>query len=214
MKKKSLLTLLAAVICFCVLPISAQAATYPVYVDHVQCASAVAKNNTTFLPMRVIFETCGAKVDWYPEGKQILATRQDGSQLSMRVGSKTATEVGANTTYTLAYAPYVENGVTYVPLRFVAESLHAQVNWRPETKIVDIFSQVFLLDDPNPTPTTPSLPQEYVGEKPGYVWDPLVNDYIKDGDPNYQGYTTPNAFGGKTYTEEEALATEPDEGNY
>jgi len=35
-------------------------------------------------------------------------------------------------------APYISNSRTLVPLRFVAESLGADVDWNPNTKVVTV----------------------------------------------------------------------------
>lgn len=39
---------------------------------------------------------------------------------------------------TLEVAPYVENGVTFIPLRGVLEALGAKINWVPETKQIEV----------------------------------------------------------------------------
>lgn len=40
--------------------------------------------------------------------------------------------------YVLEAAPFIEDGRTYVPLRFVSEQLNASVNWNPDTQEVQI----------------------------------------------------------------------------
>ncbi|WP_440176741.1 copper amine oxidase N-terminal domain-containing protein, partial [Bacillus subtilis] len=40
--------------------------------------------------------------------------------------------------YALEAAPFIEDGRTYVPLRFVSEQLNASVNWNPDTQEVQI----------------------------------------------------------------------------
>ncbi|UPK43902.1 leucine-rich repeat domain-containing protein [Paenibacillus pabuli] len=41
-------------------------------------------------------------------------------------------------TYALEAAPFIDEGRTYVPLRFVSEQLNASVNWNPDTQEVQI----------------------------------------------------------------------------
>ena len=36
-------------------------------------------------------------------------------------------------------APFIHEGVTYVPLRFVSETLGYEVSWSPKTSTIDIF---------------------------------------------------------------------------
>lgn len=137
---KKLLTIWAAALALLgLMAAPALAAGYPVYFGGELIGTAEVSQNTTMLPMRVIFEACNAQVDWYPVGKQIVATKADnGHKISLRVGSKTAMDDSDKTEYQLAVAPYVKGGVTYVPVRFVAEALGCDVKWLPDKKRVEI----------------------------------------------------------------------------
>lgn len=94
----------------------------------------VMRNNSVFVPMRAIFERLGATVA-YSNG-DINATTRNGRGVHLHIGSRQATIGGQN--MTLSTAPFVIAGVTEVPLRFVAQSLGAAVNWNGNTDTVSI----------------------------------------------------------------------------
>nr|AIA86098.1 Cu_amine_oxidN1 [uncultured Thermosediminibacter sp.] len=61
----------------------------------------------------------------------------DGKVITVTVDSKTAAADGKSVT--LDTAPVIENGRTLVPVRFLAESLGAQVGWDNASQTVVIF---------------------------------------------------------------------------
>ncbi len=86
-----------------------------------------------FVPLRGIFEQLGASVV-YANG-QINATGR-GRTVSLTIGSTQATVDGQP--QTLDVAPFVVGARTLVPLRFIAQSLGATVNWNDSTSTVTI----------------------------------------------------------------------------
>jgi hypothetical protein len=86
-----------------------------------------------FVPLRGIFEQLGASVV-YANG-QINATSR-GRTVSLTIGSTQATVDGQP--QTLDVAPFVVGSRTLVPLRFIAQSLGATVNWNDSTSTVTI----------------------------------------------------------------------------
>jgi|SRR5579863_6931782 len=95
----------------------------------------IVQGGRVFVPMRSIFERLGATVV-YANG-QINATGR-GRSISLTIGSTQATVNGQPTT--LDEAPFVVGSRTLVPLRFIAESLGAIVNWNDSTSTVTINS--------------------------------------------------------------------------
>ncbi|MCM3489978.1 stalk domain-containing protein [Alkalihalophilus marmarensis] len=95
------------------------------------------QKGTTMVPMRIIFEELGANIKWDQATRTVTATRE-GTEILLTIGSHTALVNGENKT--LASAPYVYQQRTYVPLRFVSESLGAMVRWDQETRTVYIES--------------------------------------------------------------------------
>ncbi len=95
----------------------------------------VIKNGTTLVPMRSIFEALGAKIDWNGTVKEVTAVKGD-TTVKIKIGNKTATVNAKNVD--LAVPAEINNGVTMVPLRFVSESLGANVDWNGTTKTITI----------------------------------------------------------------------------
>ena len=95
-------------------------------------------NNTTMVPMRVIFEALGADVNYDSASQKITATKGD-TVIELVLGQKTAKKNGES--IALDAAAVTKNGNTMVPLRFVAEALQAQVNWDGATQTVSISSE-------------------------------------------------------------------------
>lgn len=71
------------------------------------------------VPMREFFEALGTQVTWYPDGK-VIAAYKNNMYIKLSVDSKVAYRNGKKVG--LPIAPYVENGRTLVPARFIAET--------------------------------------------------------------------------------------------
>ena len=91
-------------------------------------------NGRTMVPMRGLFETLGATVDYNNETRLITA-RKGKDTITLTPGSDKATVNGKE--ITLDAAPFITpNGRTVVPVRFVAESLDVRVGWDQNTRTV------------------------------------------------------------------------------
>lgn len=93
----------------------------------------------TFLPFRAVLEALGAEVGYDAETSTVSASR-DGVDLAMVPGRNSAavTEDGQTRTVEMDAAPYVKNGRTYVPVRFVAETFGCGVGWDGDSRTVII----------------------------------------------------------------------------
>lgn len=96
-------------------------------------------SDRTFLPFRAVLEALGAEVGYDSETSTVSAKR-DGVDLSMVLGQNTATvtEDGQTRTVEMDVTPYVKNGRTYVPVRFVAETFGCNVGWDADDRTVII----------------------------------------------------------------------------
>lgn len=98
-------------------------------------------NDRTMLPMRAIFEALGANVTWMDEDKLIFATKGD-SMIVLQIDNPkmSVQKIGnnENIAVTLDTPPYIKDDRTMVPVRAIAESLDAKVEWIGETKTVVI----------------------------------------------------------------------------
>ena len=88
----------------------------------------VIVDNRTMVPIRVITEALGGRADWNAATQTVTLTI-DGSVLRMTIG-QTITGFDA--------APVIINDRTYVPIRYVAEKLGANVEWIANTQQIII----------------------------------------------------------------------------
>ncbi|NLI89340.1 MAG: hypothetical protein GX366_02880 [Epulopiscium sp.] len=84
----------------------------------------INQNNTNLVPLRTISEEFGAKVSFDKNSQKITVIHKDNI-IETTIGSKTASV--NNKKQELLLAPRVVNGVSYVPIRFIGESLGGEV---------------------------------------------------------------------------------------
>lgn len=118
-----------------------------VYVDGEKLAlssSPYVKDGITLVPMREIFNSLSATVTW-EEKTQTIIGRKDSITITLAIGKKEAVINGKSVK--LDTAPVVRGGVTFVPARFIAESLGATVKWDSKTQSVRIQSKEAKLEE-------------------------------------------------------------------
>ena len=91
-------------------------------------AAPVIRNDRTLVPIRIITEALGGKVDWNGATKEVTLSIND-KEIKMTIG-KALEKYGV--------APVIIDGRTFVPVRFVADELGANVAWDDATKTVTI----------------------------------------------------------------------------
>ncbi len=97
----------------------------------------IDKNSRTMVPIRFIAEEMGAEVGW--NGKINLVTIKKGNtNIELTIGEKRAKVNGAWKTFDTNAV--LHNSRTMVPLRFVSETLGAQVDWDGKTETVYIWT--------------------------------------------------------------------------
>jgi len=111
-------------------------------------ASPRVVNNFTMVPIRVIAEDIGYAVDW-TAGTDKVRISNGGSLIELTFNRDTALVNGAEKP--LGAPAFVDQGVTYVPLRFVSEQMGLNVYWDKDSK------SVFLYD---PRPAAPPAEEE------------------------------------------------------
>ena len=105
----------------------------------------VERAGRVFVPLRGVFERLGASVV-YANGD--INAQGNGRSVHLHIGSTQAAVNGQ--TLTMDVAPFVIGARTLVPLRFVAQSLGATVNWNQSNNTVYIQG--------NGTPANANLP--------------------------------------------------------
>ena len=103
-------------------------------------------DNRTMVPMRKIFESMGASVEW-DGNTQIVTATKDNIIVIMQINNKEINVNGESITFDVA--PQLVDSRTLVPARAVAESLKAKVDWDGETKTVIIKYKTLQNEDAN-----------------------------------------------------------------
>lgn len=101
----------------------------PIYVNGKRIYFDVSpqnENGRILAPMRQLFETLGAQVEWNEEKRTVYVTRGK-TKIELPVGKKTARVNGK--TVTLDVPARIVEGRTLVPVRFVSQALGAKVKW-------------------------------------------------------------------------------------
>lgn len=134
----------------------------PLYCD----VEPFIENGRTMVPMRKIFEEMGTNVVWEDETQTAIATNELCT-VTATINSNTMSING--TPKLLDVSPKIVNGRTFVPARFVAEALGADVKWDDSTSTVFITSMKFNDD------------KEFIS---GYEKADIgkVNEYISEGE--------------------------------
>lgn len=95
-------------------------------------------NGTTLVPMKDIFNALNASVTWDGAANKVSGSKGNIT-LSLVIGSKEATVNGK--TVKLDTPAVIQNGTTFVPLRFIAEALKAEVVWDGAARTILIGSK-------------------------------------------------------------------------
>jgi len=127
MKRIILSALVLCILIAGLLPI--QATTIPIYIQGKQVkpdTPPILQNNRTFVPIRYIAESFGAKVNWNEQAQRVTID-SGNTHIVLHIGNRIAQKNG--TDIELDVAPFLKNDRTYVPLRFISEALGHYVDW-------------------------------------------------------------------------------------
>ncbi len=103
-------------------------------------AVPVIVEGRTLVPIRAVVESLGGTVAW-DAGSQAVTISLGGTQLKLVIGKATALVNGKSTPIDSTNAkvvPQILNSRTMLPLRFVVESLGADVQWEASTQTITI----------------------------------------------------------------------------
>ena len=104
-------------------------------------AAPFIENDRTLVPMRKVFEAVGAVVTWEEETRTVVVANEVEDDVQFIV-----LQIGSNIAYVndeaveLDVAAKIYEDRTFVPLRFVMESMGCEVGWDEETYTVTIKS--------------------------------------------------------------------------
>lgn len=151
---------------------------------------AILNQGRTLVPVRALAEAFGAEVDWRAGDRQVAVTR-GGTQLLLTLGSGTALVNGTETPLPDGVgAQLVSVGGTertLVPLRFLAETLGAGVEWDGKTWAADLVTE-----------ESPTLPPEWTQPpaEPSETETPALAGYAVVLDAGHGGSASGAVYGG------------------
>lgn len=94
-----------------------------------------AKYGVTLVPVRGVFESFDAKVEWLPATKTVKVTKGN-DLIILKINSKTATVNGKSVQ--LLQPAQITGGRTMIPLRFISENIGYNVQYISKTKKIII----------------------------------------------------------------------------
>lgn len=106
-------------------------------------------NGRTMIPVRCLAEQLGADVS-YDTALKVARIVRAGVEIIMPIGSRTCTVNGKP--FTMDIAPYIENGRTMIPARYVSELFGQSIEWVPEGRIAAVTENKALAGDTNLEP--------------------------------------------------------------
>lgn len=95
----------------------------------------IIDNHTNLVPLRELAEQMGAQVRWNKAAGAI-GVQREGYKMTLTIGSKTVFYNGK--AETIAAAPRIINGVTYVPVQVFARGLGASLSYDESTNTLKI----------------------------------------------------------------------------
>ena len=141
----------------------------------------VIENDRTLVPMRLIFEALGAKVDWDEATRTALAVKGD-VKISITIDSA---ELMKNSKAVALDAPArLIGGRTLVPVRAVSEGMGAKVDWDEVSRMLQIVT--------SEEPSQPEKPEEQ--EKPDKTQKPAEQEKPIEQDSKDPGPYIPDGF--------------------
>ena len=145
MKKRFLFGLLVGlIVIFGIMGVSAASGIrLQVFGSVISCdVPPVIENDRTLVPLRSVFESMDADVNWNGN-KQLVTVERDDMHIELTIGSKTAYVNGK--TEAMDVAPKLVADRTMIPVRFVSEKLGYMVDWDEKSQTVIIEKDISFL---------------------------------------------------------------------
>ncbi|MBP1934839.1 copper amine oxidase N-terminal domain-containing protein [Ammoniphilus resinae] len=187
MKRKLVFLLSMLIFSIVLLPTQTQSATQEINViingeKQEYDQPPVLQNGRTLVPLRGIFETLGAKVNWNQVEKKVTATK-DNQMIVLTIGSYQA-EIN-DKLHKLDVEAKTINYRTMVPLRFIGEALGEDVHWEQSTKTVFIGGKIEI--KPNQSSSVLAKVKS-IYENTGAKFEGDINGYFAGGNGINQSY--------------------------
>lgn len=91
-----------------------------------------SSDSRTFVPLRFVSETLGFKVDWDNPTRTATVHSRDG-EIKVTIGKESI--ITPSGVVEMDVKPFIKDTRTYVPVRFVAETLGFKVDWIPASEV-------------------------------------------------------------------------------
>ena len=101
-------------------------------------SNPIVMDGKTLLPIRFVVEALGGSIEWHGETAIVTAQWND-KKMRLKIGSTVA--VANNSLIKLGIETILFNDRTYVPLKFIGDSLGVSVDYNAQTKTVKIDSE-------------------------------------------------------------------------
>ena len=95
----------------------------------------IVKGDRTLIPIRALTENMGFEVAWDGEDQSVRITK-DGNLIELNIGSNIVKKNGQ--LIELDTSAELIDSTTFVPLRFISESLNQQVDWIGDSRKIII----------------------------------------------------------------------------
>ena len=99
--------------------------------------SVLNQNSVSYVPTKMVTNQLKARVGWNNQDKRLTISK-DNTTILLKMGESKANVDGKVVSTTPIV---VKEGVSYLPLRFVAETLHMKVQWSPEAITLTTYDQ-------------------------------------------------------------------------
>ncbi|MCL2169618.1 MAG: N-acetylmuramoyl-L-alanine amidase family protein [Defluviitaleaceae bacterium] len=163
---------------------------------------SIIVQSRTFVPVRHVFESLGAVVDFHPEHNRVLIAH-GASLIVLYIGSDIFRH--NENEILMDVAPQVIDGRTMVPISFIAGQLGFEVGWDNDTSTVFLSSQDVEQSPQNPTPNPnpneppapppqPPMTSENEGDEDGINFAELSFDNSQPILAESNAQTTANAI--------------------
>lgn len=135
----------------------------------------VIEDNRTLVPIRVISENLGLKVQWNGEEKTV-NIQDDDKSILLRIGDKKVKKLNDDKEIDIDVAPKIINNRTYVPIRFVGEAFDMKVDWDDKDKTV-IIGEGYNKENKNEKDVTAASIVEVLEKDGVKFYDKKVEEY-------------------------------------
>ena len=95
------------------------------------------KDGTLWVPFRSLGQALGGNIDWDPDGRVAILYLGD-HVITAKIGDATVNMDGEN--YELQAAPYLDEGDTWIPVRFFNQPLGYTLNFDLQNNLVNLSS--------------------------------------------------------------------------